>query len=67
MRKFPVQLVCDLDFAHKRSVIHTDITPENIFVTLDPTRIESEYLAKDGLIPHQDRNEPQYTPIPSGS
>lgn len=65
MRKFSLQLVAALDFAHESNVIHTDIKPDNIFVkVLDMHRIESEYLV-NGPIPKQDKSEERYTPIES--
>ncbi|KAJ8123077.1 hypothetical protein ONZ43_g884 [Nemania bipapillata] len=64
MRRFTIQLLCVLDFAHDHGVIHTDIQPSNIFVKFrDYSLIESKYL-KDLPLPHQDRNE-KYTAIPS--
>ncbi|KAH8120747.1 serine/threonine-protein kinase SRPK3 [Trichoderma asperellum] len=65
MRRFTIQLVLALDFAHELNVIHTDIKPDNIFVKFrDYSLIESGYL-NDISIPQQNREEPQYCPIPS--
>ncbi|CCF41073.1 serine/threonine protein kinase [Colletotrichum higginsianum] len=65
MRRFTIQLLLALDFAHEHKVIHTDIQPSNIFVKLrDYTLIESGYLVKVA-IPHQDRSEEKYTVLPS--
>jgi serine/threonine-protein kinase SRPK3 len=65
MRRFAIQLILALDYAHEEKVIHTDIQPANIFVRFrDTSLIESDYLAKVPL-PKQDRSEEQYTPIPS--
>jgi serine/threonine-protein kinase SRPK3 len=44
---------------------HTDIKPDNIFVKFrDHSRIESGYLLEIP-IPHQDREDKQYRPVPS--
>ncbi|KAL6871714.1 kinase-like domain-containing protein [Trichoderma longibrachiatum] len=62
MRKFTIQLLVALDFAHDHNVIHTDIKPANIFVKFrDYSMIESEYLQE--YIPQQDRQETHYRPI----
>jgi len=46
-------------------ILVTDIQPSNIFVKFrDRSRIESGYLAQVP-IPHQDRTEKGYTPVPS--
>ncbi|POS76289.1 serine/threonine protein kinase [Diaporthe helianthi] len=67
MRKFSLQLVAALDFAHESGVIHTDIKPDNIFVKVrDVHRIETEYLVEEP-IPQQNKDEEQYTPIRSRS
>ncbi|KAH7308980.1 serine/threonine protein kinase [Stachybotrys elegans] len=64
MRRFTIQLLLALDFAHDQKVIHTDIQPSNIFVKMqDQTRIEIGYLSKPP--PHQDRTKGEYTIIPS--
>ncbi|ETR96750.1 kinase-like protein [Trichoderma reesei RUT C-30] len=63
MRKFTIQLLVALDFAHDHNIIHTDIKPDNIFVKFrDYSRIESGYLQQ--RIPYQDRQETKYRPIP---
>ncbi|KAK3331548.1 kinase-like domain-containing protein [Apodospora peruviana] len=65
MRRFTIQLLLALDFAHDYNVIHTDIQPGNIFVKIrDHSLIESKYLA-EVPIPQQDRDEKEYTVIPS--
>ncbi|KAI8946735.1 serine/threonine protein kinase [Xylaria longipes] len=65
MRRLTIQLLLALDYAHYYGVIHTDIQPSNIFVKFrDYSLIESVYLKKTP-VPHQDRAEEQYTPIPS--
>ncbi|KAL2796402.1 kinase-like domain-containing protein [Aspergillus keveii] len=65
MRRFAIQLLLVLDFAHDHNVIHTDIKPDNIFVRFrDYSLVESGYLAHVP-IPQQNRSEKQYTPIPS--
>ncbi|GAB1320079.1 hypothetical protein MFIFM68171_10289 [Madurella fahalii] len=65
MRRFTVQLLAALDFAHHHDVIHTDIKPDNIFVKFrDSSLIESGYLA-NVPIPQQDRAEERHTPIQS--
>ncbi|KAL2846415.1 kinase-like domain-containing protein [Aspergillus pseudoustus] len=65
MRRFAIQLLLVLDFAHEHNVIHTDIKPDNIFVKFrDYSLIESGYLTKVA-IPTQDRAEERYTVIPS--
>ncbi|KAL3459104.1 kinase-like domain-containing protein [Aspergillus heterothallicus] len=65
MRRFAIQLLLVLDFAHEHDVIHTDIKPDNILVkSRDYSLIESGYLTSVP-IPHQDRSENQYTPIRS--
>ena len=65
MRRFAIQLIAAVDFAHYVGVIHTDIQPSNIFVKFrDRSLIESGYLNKVP-IPRQDRSEKEYTPIPS--
>ncbi|KAJ0413300.1 kinase-like domain-containing protein [Aspergillus carlsbadensis] len=65
MRRFTIQLLLVLDFAHDHNVIHTDIKPDNIFVKFrDYSLVESGYLA-NVEIPNQNRSEEQYTPIPS--
>ncbi|OGM43953.1 CMGC protein kinase [Aspergillus bombycis] len=67
MRRFTIQLLLVLDFAHEHNVIHTDIKPDNIFVKFrDPSLIESGYLA-DVAIPQQDRSEEEYSVVPSTS
>ncbi|KAL2144894.1 hypothetical protein VTI28DRAFT_8355 [Corynascus sepedonium] len=67
MRRFTVQLVLAIDFAHDHNVIHTDIKPDNIFVKFrDRSLIESDYLV-NVPIPQQDKTEKRYTPIPSRS
>ncbi|KAG6359947.1 hypothetical protein INS49_011001 [Diaporthe citri] len=48
LRKFTLQLICALDFAHGCNVIHTDLKPDNIFVKFrDFSLIEEDYLSKD--------------------
>ncbi|KPM41814.1 hypothetical protein AK830_g4752 [Neonectria ditissima] len=65
MRRFTIQLLMALDYAHDHHVVHTDIKPDNIFVKFrDHSQIESGYLAETS-IPKQDRAEEQYTVIPS--
>ncbi|KAF6825058.1 serine/threonine protein kinase [Colletotrichum plurivorum] len=65
MRRFTIQLLVVLDFAHKHNVIHTDIQPSNIFVKVrDHSRVESGYLA-EVPIPQLNRFDEQYTPVPS--
>ncbi|KDE78376.1 serine/threonine protein [Aspergillus oryzae 100-8] len=65
MRRFTIQLLLVLDFAHEHNVIHTDIKPDNIFVKFrDHSLIESGYLT-DVAIPQQDRFEEQYSVVPS--
>ncbi|KAL7796099.1 kinase-like domain-containing protein [Trichoderma ceciliae] len=65
MRRFAIQLLLALDFAHEHNVIHTDIKPDNIFVKVrDYSQIDSGYLL-EVPIPKQDREETQYCPIPS--
>ncbi|KAI1837659.1 hypothetical protein DTO006G1_3137 [Penicillium roqueforti] len=65
MRRFTIQLLLALDFAHEHHVIHTDIKPDNIFVKFrDFSLIESGYLA-EVAIPKQNRSEEQYSVIPS--
>ncbi|KXG53999.1 uncharacterized protein PGRI_010490 [Penicillium griseofulvum] len=65
MRRFTIQLLLALDFAHDHNVIHTDIKPDNIFVKFrDFSLIESGYLA-EVVISQQDRSEEQYSVIPS--
>ncbi|KAK4191016.1 putative srpk [Podospora australis] len=62
MRRFTMQLICAIEFAHAHNVIHTDIQASNIFVQfLDRSLIESGYLVRVP-IPHQDRTEKEYTP-----
>ncbi|KAJ5781203.1 hypothetical protein N7457_006363 [Penicillium paradoxum] len=63
IRKFTIQLLLALDYAHDHNVVHTDIKPDNIFVKFrDFSLIESGYL-KDVGIPQQDRSEEQYKVI----
>ncbi|KAH7170088.1 kinase-like domain-containing protein [Dactylonectria macrodidyma] len=65
MRRFAIQLLLALDFAHEHNVIHTDIKPDNIFVKFrDYSRIDSDYLS-EVPIPKQDQEETQYCPVPS--
>ncbi|KAK7417484.1 hypothetical protein QQX98_004604 [Neonectria punicea] len=65
MRRFTIQLLLALDYAHDHNVIHTDIKPDNILVKFrDHSQIESGYLAEVS-IPKQDRAEEKYTVIPS--
>ncbi|AEO68227.1 uncharacterized protein THITE_2117654 [Thermothielavioides terrestris NRRL 8126] len=65
MRRFAIQLLLALDFAHEHNVIHTDIKPDNIFVKFrDPSLIESKYLASVP-VPQQNKAEERYSPIPS--
>ncbi|CAI7592512.1 unnamed protein product [Penicillium discolor] len=65
MRRFTIQLLLVLDFAHEHNVIHTDIKPDNIFVKFrDFSLIESGYLT-NVPIPEQDRSEEKYSVIPS--
>ncbi|KAK3987154.1 serine-threonineeeee protein kinase [Cladorrhinum sp. PSN332] len=64
MRRFAIQLICAVDFAHCHGVIHTDIQPSNIFVKFrNRSQIES-YLSETP-VPDQDREEQKYTPVPS--
>ncbi|KAL3435230.1 kinase-like domain-containing protein [Aspergillus tetrazonus] len=61
MRRFTIQLLLVLDFAHDHNVVHTDIKPDNIFVKFrDYSLIETRYLA-DAPIPQQNRSEERYT------
>ncbi|KAB8216975.1 kinase-like domain-containing protein [Aspergillus novoparasiticus] len=65
MRRFTIQLLLVLDFAHEHNVIHTDIKPDNVFVKFrDHSLIEPGYLT-DVAIPQQDRSEEQYSVVPS--
>ncbi|KAF5007402.1 hypothetical protein FDECE_6288 [Fusarium decemcellulare] len=65
MRRFTIQLLLALDFAHCHDVIHTDLKPDNIFIKFRHySRIESGYLA-EVPVPEQNRNEERYTVIPS--
>ncbi|KAH6618304.1 kinase-like domain-containing protein [Chaetomium sp. MPI-SDFR-AT-0129] len=65
MRRFTVQLLAALDFAHEHDVIHTDIKGDNIFVKFrDRSLIESGYLA-NVPIPQQDKAAERYLPVPS--
>lgn len=59
MRRFTIQLIAALDFAHllESGVIHTDIKPDNIFVKFrDYSEIQSGYLVNLPP-PQQDRSE----------
>ncbi|KAM0250022.1 hypothetical protein ACHAQJ_008791 [Trichoderma viride] len=65
MHRFAIQLVLAVHFAHAHDVIHTDIKPDNIFVKFrDYSLIESGYLLETP-VPHQDREDEQYCPVPS--
>ncbi|OBT85194.1 hypothetical protein VE02_05680 [Pseudogymnoascus sp. 03VT05] len=65
MRRFTIQLLLAVHFAHNHNVIHTDIQPSNIFVKIrDYTLIESGYLVEEP-IPQQDKAEKRYTVIRS--
>ncbi|KAI5459570.1 kinase-like domain-containing protein [Mariannaea sp. PMI_226] len=65
MRRFTIQLLLALDFAHLHGVIHTDLKPDNIFVKFrDFSRIESGYLT-EVPVPEQKKDEERYTVIPS--
>ncbi|OAA34184.1 Protein kinase-like domain protein [Metarhizium rileyi] len=65
MRRFAMQLLFVLDFAHDHNVIHTDIKPDNIFVKFrDHSMIESGFLV-EVPVPEQDRSERQYSVIRS--
>ncbi|KAL2134875.1 hypothetical protein VTI74DRAFT_10601 [Chaetomium olivicolor] len=65
MRRFTIQLLAALDFAHDHNVIHTDIKPDNIFVQFrDRSLIESGYLVSVA-VPQQNRAEERYTPVQS--
>ncbi|KAM5445530.1 putative non-specific serine/threonine protein kinase [Microsporum audouinii] len=45
MRRFTIQLLLALDYAHDHNVIHTDIKPDNIFVQIkDDSLISELYL-----------------------
>ncbi|KAH6900574.1 kinase-like domain-containing protein [Thelonectria olida] len=66
VRRFTVQLLLALDFAHSLNIIHTDIKPDNIFLRFrDYSRIE-RYLQEVDT-PMQDRDEAEYTIVPSQS
>ncbi|ERT00665.1 CMGC/SRPK protein kinase [Sporothrix schenckii ATCC 58251] len=65
MRRFAIQLVLAVHFAHNHNVIHTDIQPSNIFVRFrDTSLIESRYLVNVPT-PQQDKTEERYSPVPS--
>ncbi|OPB41808.1 hypothetical protein A0O28_0103680 [Trichoderma guizhouense] len=65
IHRFTIQLVLALWYAHDHGVIHTDIKPNNIFVKFrDWSFIESGYL-KEIPFPQQDREETEYSPVPS--
>ncbi|KAK4176026.1 serine/threonine protein kinase [Triangularia setosa] len=67
MRKFSVQLILALHFAHVSNVVHSDLKEGNTFIRFqDTSRIESEFLVKHPT-PGQNRTEEQYTPISSRS
>ncbi|KAH6874381.1 kinase-like domain-containing protein [Thelonectria olida] len=56
MRRFTIQLMLALDFAHRHDIVHTDLKPDNII-------IEFGYLA-EVPIPQQNRDEELCTVIP---
>ncbi|KAI1505630.1 kinase-like domain-containing protein [Biscogniauxia marginata] len=65
MRRFTIQLLLALDFAHDHNVIHTDIKPDNIFVKFrDYSLIESGYLV-EAPVPQQNKTEEKYSAAPS--
>ncbi|KAI0100494.1 serine/threonine protein kinase [Nemania sp. FL0031] len=65
MRRFTIQLVLALDYAHEHKIIHTDIQPNNIFVKFrDYSLIESKYL-KSMTVLKQDRDDKRYHAIQS--
>ncbi|CAG8017508.1 unnamed protein product [Penicillium olsonii] len=64
-RRFAIQMLLALDYAHDHNVIHTDIKQTNIFVKIqNHTLIKTGYLAKESP-PQQDKDEEQYAVIPS--
>ncbi|KFA54944.1 hypothetical protein S40293_02312 [Stachybotrys chartarum IBT 40293] len=65
MRRFMIQLLLALDYAHNHGVIHTDIKADNIFLKFrDYSLIENGFLT-EVPISKQDRTEEQYTVVPS--
>ncbi|KAH6972963.1 serine/threonine protein kinase [Ilyonectria sp. MPI-CAGE-AT-0026] len=72
MKKFTIQLLAALDYAHEAtsSILFNiltliDIKPDNIFVKFrDPSLIETGYL-KQVPVPEQDKNGDAYTIVPS--
>ncbi|KAI1427505.1 serine/threonine protein kinase [Xylaria sp. FL1777] len=65
MRRFTIQLLLALDYAHDLNIIHTDIQPSNIFVKFrDYSMIESVYL-KTATVPQQNKHDKKYHAIPS--
>ncbi|EAS31948.3 CMGC/SRPK protein kinase [Coccidioides immitis RS] len=52
MRRFTIQLLLALDYAHDHNVIHTDIKPDNIFVQIqDESLISKLYLPNNPADP----------------
>ncbi|KAK2734038.1 hypothetical protein FQN57_001873 [Myotisia sp. PD_48] len=52
MRRFTIQLLLALDYAHDQGVIHTDIKPDNIFVQIKhPSLISERYLPNNPADP----------------
>ncbi|KAI2101906.1 hypothetical protein LOZ34_005632 [Ophidiomyces ophidiicola] len=52
MRRFTIQLLLALDYAHEHGVIHTDIKPDNIFVQIpDDSLISELYLPNNPADP----------------
>ncbi|KAI1840295.1 hypothetical protein JX266_013514 [Neoarthrinium moseri] len=66
MRKFTAQLLMALDYVHDCGVIHTDIKPDNIFITYRNHSLIQSYL-NDYPEPTQDRKAELYSPLKSQS
>ncbi|KAH6692402.1 kinase-like domain-containing protein [Plectosphaerella plurivora] len=63
MRRFSIQLILAIMYAHHNGIIHTDIKPDNIFVKFRDFSLIENYLAE--LEPVEQDREGDYKPLNS--